>query len=128
MGKETTKNTNFPKFIIRLFQKYGSPSHSLHKGKPENMKLLTKIMREFKDRSTNHFNMNDIERVFGDDEFGGDFCALNRKKIMLHLRKSLNSEVIKSNYVRNKLSYMVAGKVFALRLRNSQLATRIQSR
>ena len=96
MGKETTKNTNFPKFIIRLFQKYGSPSHSLHKGKPENMKLLTKIMREFKDRSTNHFNMNDIERVFGDDEFGGDFCALNRKKIMLHFYTEsgrMNSDV-----------------------------------
>ena len=75
--------------------------------------------------------MKDFQPIFKELEEFKDFGRLNRWRLRKCLRTHFKKEAINNNYIRtrtNKLSYLNAAKVFSLRMRNNDLAMRVQSR
>ena len=104
--KEGKKNTNLPKFLVRIFLK--------HKGK----EVDEEVEKNLKDRVTNNFNMKDLMGVLGNDSENG-VGSERRSEFRKILREKIKEEVILNSYVtNNRLTYMMTSKVYSIRCRH----------
>lgn len=69
-----------------------------------------------------------MTRIFIGEEMPSGFRNLPRLVIRKILNRWLRKSIIPNNQVKDKLTYLVATKVYALRCSNEQLSTRVQMR
>ena len=112
-----------PKFLLRIFEK-GVSEENCPKFIERILEKITKI-RHPKNKKKKTIGLNHLKNFFSNDD---EESVLLRYILMKQIRKNLTQEVTEREQNTNKLNYMVAAKVYALRLRNSSLSGRIKSK
>ena len=124
--KEGRKNTNVPKFFVRIFIKYFK-RYNPEQVSPELLKHFYKVERELTSRSTNDYNISDLLRLLRNEN--RELESFNRRLMMQTLASKIHQEVLGNKYISaNQKTYLMASKVFASRCRSRRLIKRVQYR
>lgn len=121
------KNTNVPKFLVRIFMKHFTQFNP----QKSNRKLIEsnkKAKKEMSKVESNNFKISHILRLLSDsDEPCSQLSKAKRQIMSSILNGTRQEEIIDNHYISgNKISYMIASKIYALRCRSQGLTERVQ--
>jgi hypothetical protein len=121
------KNTNVPKFLVRVFIKHFS-AYVKRFNSEALLKHHKKIKKEIAARPSNNYTIADVLKLFGNSNgLPEELAALNQRIMAQIIGETLNDEVIDNKYIKNnRRSYMLAMKLYALRCRSQTLTERVK--
>ena len=120
------KNTNVPKFLMKIFEKYYDEVREevLGEGKFFNMKKKINKMR-YRNKDP---NLLQLKNILNKEVRDGQGSVETRMIMWKIIQKFMKKEIINNFYVKSKMSYMITTKAYMLRCRSSSLIDRVQSR